>query len=74
MKRLFQSRTLCVLRHGPLWFALLPNQSVLPASSVARFVTFSRSIYVPDALCDGLCSVVQFRSISMPTPPTIQFP
>ena len=43
MKQLFTSRKICVLRHGSSLFALSPNKSVLLASSVARFATFSPS-------------------------------
>ena len=74
MKQLFTSRKLCVLRHGPSWFALSPNKSLLPAFSVDRFATFSRTSHLPDAPCDQMCSAAQFRRISTPTLTSIQFP
>src|ERR1700676_1946516 len=74
MKQLFPSTKLCVLRHGPSWLGLSPNKSALPASSVPRFATFPRTIYVLDVPSDLLCSARQSRRIPTPTPPYIQFP
>jgi hypothetical protein len=73
MKQLFPPTKFCVLRHGPLWFGLSQNKSVLPASSVACFATFARRNYVPNALNDLLCSARQSRRLPTPTPPYIQF-
>ena len=39
----------------------------LPAFSVDRFATFSRTIHFSDAPCDQMCSAAQFRRISTPT-------
>src|ERR1700674_2688740 len=61
MKQLFPSTKFCVLRHGPLWFALSKNKSLLPASSVPRFATFSGRNHVSNAPCDLLCSAQQSR-------------
>jgi hypothetical protein len=74
MKLLFASRKLRVLRHGPPWFALSPDKSLLPgffSGSLGNVFSQSR---LPDALRDLLCSAAQFRSIATPTPPSIQFP
>jgi hypothetical protein len=62
-----------VLRHGPSLLALSPNKALLPAPSVPRFATFSRTIYVPDAPSDLLCSARPSRRSPTPTPPYIQF-
>jgi hypothetical protein len=74
MKQLFPSTKLCVLRHGPSLLGLSPNKSALPASSVPRFATFPRTIYVLDVPSDLLCSARQSRRIPTPTPPYFQFP
>ena len=73
MKQPFAARKLCVLRHGPSLFAFSPHQSLLPASSVARFATFSRRSQLPGAPRELLCSAAKFRRTSTPTPPFIQF-
>ena len=74
MKQLCTSKKLCVLRHAPLLFAFSLNKPLLPAFSVDRFATFFRTSHVPDAPCDQMCSVAQFRRISTPTLTSIQFP
>jgi hypothetical protein len=74
MKQLYTSRKLHVLRHAPLLFALSLNKPLLPAFSVDRFATFSRTNHLPDAPCDQMCSAAQFRRISTPTLTSIQFP
>jgi len=43
-------------------------------SNYLRFATFFRTSHVPDAPCDQMCSVAQFRRISTPTLTSIQFP
>src|SRR5260221_13325611 len=73
MKQLFASRILCVLRHGLSLFALSPDKSLLPASSVARFATFSRTSQLPNPPRDILSSAAHFPRTSTPTPPSIQF-
>jgi hypothetical protein len=74
MKQLCTSRKLHVLRHAPLLFALSLNKTLLPAFSVDRFATFSRTSHLPDAPCDQMCSAAQFRRFSTPTLTSIQFP
>jgi len=74
MKQLGTSRKLHVLRHAPSLFALSLNKPLLPAFSLARFATFSRTSHLSDAPCDPLCSAAQFRRISTPTLTSIQFP
>jgi hypothetical protein len=73
MKQLFAARKLCVLCHGPSLFALSPDKSLLPASSVARFAKFSRTSQLPGAPRELLCSAAKFRRTSTPTPRSIQF-
>jgi hypothetical protein len=73
MKRLYKSRTLCVLRHGPSLFVLSPNRIFLPDSLAACLATFSRRSPLPDPPCGLRCSAAQFRRTSAPTPPSIQF-
>jgi hypothetical protein len=74
MKQLCTSRKLHVLRHALLLFALSLNKPLLPAFSVDRFETFSRTSHLPDAPWDQMCSAAQFRRISTPTLTPIQFP
>jgi hypothetical protein len=74
MKQLITSRKLCVLRRAPSLLALSLNKPLLPAFSVDRFATFSRTSHLPDAPCDPLYSAAQFRRISTPTLTSIQFP
>jgi hypothetical protein len=73
MKQLFAARKLCVLRHGPSLFALSTDKSLLPASFVDRFATFSRRSQLPGARRELLGSAAEFRRTSTPTPPSIQF-
>ena len=50
-------------RASPRWFALSLNKPLLPAFSVDRFATFSRTSHLPDTPWDQMCSATQFRPI-----------
>lgn len=73
MKQLSTSRKVCVLRHGPLLFALSPNKSLPPASSDTLWRTSYRNSRLPTVPCHLLCSATQFRRISTSALPSIQF-
>jgi hypothetical protein len=73
MKELSTSGKLYVLRHGPSFFALSPNKSLLLAFSGTLFTTFFRSTRLPAAPCYLLRFVAQFRCTYTPALHSIQF-
>jgi hypothetical protein len=73
MKRIFLTRNFLASQNAQDFCALLPNRSLLAASSTTLFEVLFRSTQLIGAWCGVLCAAAQLRSIFRPFLPTIEF-